>query len=722
MSIPRSVLTIAFSVFFLAGIAPTSVGAYATIAPPPTASPSSAVLPDGRLYEEVSPPNKHGYQAGATERGPDFSVASPGGNAVAFGSNGPVAETNASGLNSDFVAERTSRGWTTRSTTARGLRQNERLSLFWQQTHYRDYSPDLSHFAYAVTGAEVPDAPFNGGANIYLMGPEPLVEPTWLLRGLAGSAPEPSPILDSEIVGMSPDASVVYLAYQGQLLPQDASRTGWGIYEYRNGTLSEVGLLPDGRVPANGAMPAATATQNFEPSERYRLGENNPASMDNQVSEDGKRLFFVAGSQLYVREIKDDGSEETTLVSASQMQGHVGEAASSGVALFENRTKNAGENDTRKSAPTYAYASPDGSHVIFQSKDQLTSQASAGSESKTYDFDVDTGALEFLPGVALGGVVTAASDGSSFAFVNIASSPQELDLWQAGPNGGSVTGIAQLPGGGFVGPGRLVDSTFVFQASAPIAGFNDSGGEQVYRYDIKANELDCISCPPAGVDPSGSAFLSAVDQYANEFGASIVGPRVVNDVRGVSSSGDRIFFDSPDPLVGRDTNGLLDAYEWENGTIFLISSGTSPDASLFLDNSESGDDLFFATSDELALGDNDQGYDVYDARIPRPGDRPPPPPLPCSGDVCQGPPSEAQLLGAPPSATFNGTANVAEAPASKTKSTSKSVPRSKRLAKALHRCRKSKSKRKRVPCEQRARKRYGAAHATAIKHNRGRGK
>jgi hypothetical protein len=224
------------------------------------------------------------------------------------------------------------------------------------------------------------------------------------------------------------------------------------------------------------------------------------------------------------------------------------------------------------------------------------------------------------------------------------------------------------------------------------------------------------------VNPSGDAYLSVVDQYVSEVGIALAPVRPINDDRGVSADGERIFFDSPDPLVARDTNGQLDAYEWENGNIFLVSAGTSPEYSLFLDNSESGGDVFLATSDELVEGDNDAGFDVYDARIPRPGDNPPPLAVPCSGDVCQGPPSVAQLLGAPPSATFDGTGNVVEErSASSTKSVRKRLSRAQRLAGALAACHKHRSKRERVVCERRARKRFPASGA-AVKHDSRRGK
>ena len=94
--------------------------------------------------------------------------------------------------------------------------------------------------------------------------------------------------------------------------------------------------------------------------------------------------------------------------------------------------------------------------------------------------------------------------------------------------------------------------------------------------------------------------------------------------------------------------------------MYLISSGTSSEESYYLDNSESGGDVFFNTAAGMVPGDRDEAYDVYDARIPRPGDNPPPAAVPCQGDVCQGPPSVPSLLGAPASATFTGLGNVTQ--------------------------------------------------------------
>ena len=43
----------------------------------------------------------------------------------------------------------------------------------------------------------------------------------------------------------------------------------------------------------------------------------------------------------------------------------------------------------------------------------------------------------------------------------------------------------------------------------------------------------------------------------------------------MSEDGTRVFFQSPDPLVGADVNGVPDVYEWENGHVYLISGGNA---------------------------------------------------------------------------------------------------------------------------------------------------
>jgi hypothetical protein len=412
------------------------------------------------------------------------------------------------------------------------------------------------------------------------------------------------------------------------------------------------------------------------------------------------------------------------------------------------------ETGSSPSRPSYAFASPDGSHAFFQSVDRLTSDAPEDEAAKAYVFDLDSGALEYLPSLT-GPIVAMSRDGSSLVFENTAQAPSsfELERWTAGPGGGHATPIAPLlaPSNGGCGSVLCVSPAFmssdgktvVFATDSPIAGFNDGGthyereerlvGEQpivsegtranteVFRYEAADDTLDCLSCPPNGVVPSSDAILSTNSMYSNSPSAS-GGTYVTDPGRSLSVDGSQVFFETREALVPQDTNGTSDVYEWEGGKLYLISSGHDAEPSHVVGVSESGGDAFFMTAEGIEPGDTDGSYDIYDARIPRPGDNPPEA-IPCTGSVCQGPPSVPQLLGAPASAAFNGVGNPVPPPAPHIRP--KSLTRTQKLARALKQCRRHASKRMRRRCERQARLKYKAkasrAHRAENRHHNGRG-
>jgi hypothetical protein len=401
------------------------------------------------------------------------------------------------------------------------------------------------------------------------------------------------------------------------------------------------------------------------------------------------------------------------------------------------------------------FASPDGSHAFFQSTDRLTEAAPEDSALKTYDFDVDTGTSEYLSEIN-GSIATVSSDGLSLLFENTATSPFQLERWVAGPHGGTATPIAELPAvaHGSCGPVLCIGPAYVssdgkvatFATESPIAGFNDGGthyqrenpdfGErpesgttpwpnvEAFRYDAQADELSCVSCPPSGMVPASNAVLSI--QSVSE--ANNSGPDVTSGGLAMSADGSSVFFETRDALLPGDVNGTSDVYEWRAGRVYAISSGRSSQRSFFVGMSESGGDVFFATTEGIVPGDTDDGYDVYDARIPRPGDAPPPEAIPCEGAVCQGPPSVPNLLGQPASEAFNGAGNPVSAVPPPRQATPKSLTRAQKLARALNACKHRKDIRKRKRCERQARHKYGAhvagSHSAAkqARHHNGRGK
>jgi hypothetical protein len=117
-------------------------------------------------------------------------------------------------------------------------------------------------------------------------------------------------------------------------------------------------------------------------------------------------------------------------------------------------------------------------------------------------------------------------------------------------------------------------------------------------------------------------------------------------------------------------------YEWEadgagscqsssdnGGCLYLISTGQSDAASFFEGASASGNDVFFATRDQLVGQDTDGGnYDIYDARVDGGlASQNPSPAASCSGTACQGPASAAPAAVTAASVTFTGPGNVAAA-------------------------------------------------------------
>ncbi len=290
---------------------------------------------------------------------------------------------------------------------------------------------------------------------------------------------------------------------------------------------------------------------------------------------------------------------------------------------------------------------------------------------------------------------------------------------------------------------------------------------EVYLFDATENKLVCASCLSSGERPVGVEYQTIepgngglaggprdIWPAAELVAANVPGwtveersPRkTLYQPRYLDDSG-RLFFNSADGLVAEDSNKTEDVYEYEppgvggppdaggcsegassyepsaSGCVALISSGSSPQESAFLDASESGDDVFFLTSAQLSKADEDNAPDVYDAHVC--SDSPcitytRSEPSNCAGEECkppQGP--QPQIFGAPPSQTFSGPGNLLPAPV-------KAAPKPKtaeqlrveRLNKALKACRAKKNKQKREACEKSARKRYAKPQPKAKKKSK----
>jgi hypothetical protein len=274
-------------------------------------------------------------------------------------------------------------------------------------------------------------------------------------------------------------------------------------------------------------------------------------------------------------------------------------------------------------------------------------------------------------------------------------SPRDYGDWGTSAGGLTAAGHDAVLSAASSPDGRFV----AFMSERDITGYDnrdaksDEPVEEVYRYDASEERLDCISCNPSGASPEGklldpggsdshevdihsiwsqrwmAAILPAAQESAPADGLAFRRPRVVHD-------NGRVFFNAIDPLVSADANGEWDVYQYEpagtgdctsssegaatarsaGGCVSLISSGTAEEEASFIDASESGDDVFFATPARLSATDEDFELDVYDARV-----NGIPATLPvineCLGEACQpapNPPNDPT----PASAAFHGSGNV----------------------------------------------------------------
>ncbi len=170
------------------------------------------------------------------------------------------------------------------------------------------------------------------------------------------------------------------------------------------------------------------------------------------------------------------------------------------------------------------------------------------------------------------------------------------------------------------------------------------GTNEIYRYDAATGAVACVSCGLPGSTPS-EATIAPPFYPAGPAGGVL------------SADGSRVFFQTAAALVPQDNNGKPDVYEWEGGQVALISSGSGKFESRLVDASESGNDVFFETRDQLVPGDTDDFMDVYDARVGGGFPGTPNASPPCEAEACRPPLEAAPAASQIGSRTFVGPAN-----------------------------------------------------------------
>ncbi len=713
---------------------------------------SRFALPDNRVWELVSTPNKHGATIYPLNEDGLLQAADDG-SAITYHTNAAteLEPKGFGGLQVQVLSKRGSEGWTSRDiVTPNDTPTNVGVGY---GEEYRFFSSDLSlavvepiAFGFTPLSEDAKErTPYIRNDSSCEAAPaacyDPLVTSADVRPGATfdGDLEVPHPG-EAIFAGAAPDLSHVLIRDSQEGLTSTPGDEG-GLYEWppaADGQLQLVSILPDGK-------PASAQTESPEPG--------GQSSGRGEISDDGSRVFWSdrdTPRHLYLR---DMAKGETLEIGAAP--------------------------PTSLSANNFEVATNEGSRVFFIAETE--------SEAMLEVCDVvevagklacETTAL--APEVQ-GGVVGTSENGSYVYFVSTAAlaanAEQHKDNLYVDHNNGRTWEapqlIATLPqedSPDWAKPLEVLTARvspngewIAFMSRKSLTGYDNRDAvsgvpdEEVYLYHAaaaagEAGKLVCASCDPTGARPVGSQMGEGGDYYENGLlgggegwpsstwlaanisggaryagGAETAGAQSLYLSRNLSNTG-RLFFNSGDALVPQDVNGTWDVYEYEppgigscaeasstfsarsGGCVDLITSGESPQQSAFMDASENGDDVFFLTAGQLASQDTDTSFDVYDAHVCSnsvPCAVRPVSPPPCSnGDACKAAPSpQPAIFGAAASATFKGVGDVA-APSGPSVAP-KSLTRAQRLARALRACQK-KPKKKRGACKRQARKRYRA--------------
>lgn len=687
-------------------------------------------LPDGRQWELVSPPNKHGApitpisESGVIE-------AARNGSAMTYLTFGPTElEPKGNVGVAQIFSTRGAQGWTSKDVSPP---HSEATGVsIGQGFEYRFFSPDLALAVVEPFGPFTPLSPEATERTPYVRrdftcerSPQecysPLVTAANVAPGAKFGGQEGRVFGEAQFAGATPDLSHVVLKSFEVGLTSTPGDEG-GLYEWAGGRLQLISITPE----SEGGKPVSLLGSNEPPV----LGSFGQANARHAISSDGRRVFWsdaFGANQLYVR---DTAKQETLRIGTGAARYQT--ASSDGSRVFFIEESNLESCDLVEVAGKLTCemallapetmgvigASEDGSYVYFVSQAALAPGASAGSPNLYVSHR--SGGTWGTPSLI---AVLSANDGP--------------DWGENGERLSSVTARA-------VPDGHLL----AFMSQESLTGYDNRDAvsgqpdEEVYVYDADSGALSCASCNPTGARPVGAEYASVSDRLVGGdrvwegstwLAANIPGwtayelGEALYQSRYLSSSG-RLFFNSRDALVPQDVNGAWDVYEFEpagvggcsvesvsfsrtsRGCVALISAGTSPEESAFMDASESGDDVFLLTESRLQSSDLDTALDIYDAHAcsaTAPCYSPSVLPPPCAtGDACKAAPSpQPSIFGSPASSTFSGEGNVIASPRQAV--SPRSLTRAQKLRRALRACR-AKPKRKRAACARRARRRYGA--------------
>lgn len=416
---------------------------------------------------------------------------------------------------------------------------------------------------------------------------------------------------------ISADGSRIVFVSDEHLLPADAPRTqGGSVYVWDGGGLRLVDVDSGGNLLSTCGSRVSRA---------------------NGMSASADRVFFTilpncGLEKVYLADLAGGG---TTEISASEC-----------TRLDCNAPANV----------AFAGATPDGKFAYLTTTQQLT-DADEDSGGDLYRYDAGSGQLSLLSGGS------SAQTGEAFEQRVFPSEGGERVYFRAFGEmlaGESASGekLFMVDGSGMH---RVATASFpaaaeiqlsaggrraLFVTQTPVLPGDADSQADVYLYDAETGALTRVSSGPSGgnaelsvrIEPTG--LTNRRDDLENG---------VLRPYHALDASGERVFFETAESLVPEDINGVLDVYEWWNGSLGLVSDGSQPLRAEFGGASWDGRSVVFATNASLLRRDADgESRDLYSARLG--GGFPEPPEDPgCNSASCPLPPGGRITRPTPPS-------------------------------------------------------------------------
>jgi hypothetical protein len=564
-------------------------------------------LPDGRAWEMVSPPDKGGGAIAFPEElfgGGDLQAAAAGGS-ITYGSGTAFGEAAGAPPVSQYVSRRGPSGWSTENVSP--PLDSAAYGDHPDGAPYRVFSADLSRALLfgglacrgGLEGCPAPNMPLPGsgapaGYMAYYLRDNTSGDFSSLLEAadVAHSALLP-PELEVDFVTATPDLAHVVLSSCAALTanavevsgpPGHCDAEAPNLYEWSVAGLRAINFLPEAALATPGAAVAAP------------LGA---------VSEDGSRIYWTDGGQLYLREA--------------------------------NQTR---EVDGNEGGGTFQTATPDGSVALFTKAGKLYRFAAAGTSE------------DLTPAGGVVGVLGASADGETVYYQDA----NGLQRWHAGTTttiaeGADATLPSDYPPATATARVSADGLHLVFISKAQLTPFDiidvatKLPDAQLYVYGPPVGggpaSLICASCKQTGERPIGPASIPGTLQN---------GSTGAYRPRALSGDGSRLFFETGNDVFASDTNSATDVYEWEAqgaggcqstfGCVAPISDFAGRDGGKFIDASADATDVYFLTGDSLVPQLDPGSIDVYDARVN--GGLPEPEEKVCVADNCQPLPGEPE--------------------------------------------------------------------------------